>query len=147
MRKYLILLFVISFQLQADVYKWLDENGRVHYGDRPASVKQADDQRMDIKLDRQVVKSLPGDRREKRKKLLDAIDEDRQLRKQQVEKEKKKRAELAKQCHQAKDSLKSYQRSRSVYNLDKEGNRVTLPSSARDKMIVDLKAKIDRHCK
>lgn len=31
----LLLLVTISFAVNADVYKWVDEQGRVHYGDNP----------------------------------------------------------------------------------------------------------------
>lgn len=35
----LILSFIISPSLHAEVVKWVDENGRTHYSDQPAGVK------------------------------------------------------------------------------------------------------------
>ena len=32
---FLLSLFLYSFSLSAEVYKWTDENGRTHFGDQP----------------------------------------------------------------------------------------------------------------
>lgn len=138
-----LLNFVPS--VNAEIYKWVDEYGRVHYDDKPPITSQK--QLMDINEESNAVKSIPESRTEKRRKLLDAIDEDRQLKKEQEAKEKKKKARMLKQCHIARDNLKLYQRSHSVYDLDKDGNRVTLPSSARDEVIANVKKQIKQYCK
>ena len=129
----------------AEIYKWVDKNGRVHYDDKPPVTGQKE--LMNINEESNAVKGLSEDRAEKRKKLLDAIDEDRQQKKEKEAKAKKKKKKLTKQCHHARDSLKSYERSSSVYDLDKDGNRITLPGSVRDKIIANLKKKIAENCK
>ena len=138
-----MLSFVSS--VNAEIYKWVDEHGRVHYDDKPPITSQK--QLMDINEESNAVKSIPENRAEKRRKLLDAIDEDRQLKKEQEAKEKKKKAKFLKQCHIARDNLKLYQRSNYVYDLDKDGNRVALPSSARDQVIANIKKQIEQYCK
>jgi len=145
-QKYLFIILMLAAQTSsAEIYKWVDEHGRVHYDDRPPVTGQK--QLMDINEESNAVKSIPENRAEKRRKLLDAIDEDRQLKKELEAKEKKKKAKMLKQCHVARDNLKLYQRSRSVYDLDKDGNRVTLPSSARDQVIANIKKQIQQFCK
>lgn len=138
------MLVFFSFSLQAEIYKWVDKNGRVHYDDKLPL--QNNKQLMNINEESNAVSGLSDGRLEKRKKLLDAIDEDRQLKKDEAEKKKKKKARLAKQCHNARDALKNYQRSSYVYDLDKDGNRVILPSSTRDKVIANLKKQIEAQC-
>ena len=138
-----LLYFVPS--VNAEIYKWVDEHGRVHYDDKPPVAAQK--KLMDINEESNAVRSISESRAEKRKKLLDAIDEDRQLKKEQEAKDKKKKAKMLKQCHVARDNLKLYQRSHSVYDLDKDGNRVTLPSSARDQVIANIKKQIKQYCK
>ncbi|MDX1519812.1 MAG: DUF4124 domain-containing protein, partial [Gammaproteobacteria bacterium] len=43
----LILLLILGTAARADVYKWTDENGRVHYGDRPSVEHEADEIQVD----------------------------------------------------------------------------------------------------
>jgi len=136
---------VFSVEAFADIYKWVDENGRIHYDDKPPLTNKKE--LMNINEENNAVKAISDDRADKRKKLLDAIDEDRQKKKEQEEKDKKKKAKLTKRCHHARDSLKSYERSASVYDLDKDGNRVTLPGSVRENIIAKLKKQIEQNCK
>ena len=145
-RNYLcLLLALLPLNAAGDIYKWVDKNGRVHYDDKPPVTGQKE--LMNIDEESNAVKGISADRADKRKKLLDAIDEDRQLKKDKDAKAKKKKQKLTRQCHNAKDSLKTYQRSTSVYDLDKDGNRVTLPGSVREKIIANLKKKIAENCK
>lgn len=138
-------LVCLSFNSQAEIYKWTDSSGTIHYDDKPPL--QNKKQLMNIREENNSVDAVSGDRLKKRKKLLDAMDEDRKLKKDEAVKKKKKKAQMVKQCHRAQDSLKSYLRSSYVYNLDKEGNRVVLPSSARDGVIARLKKQITENCK
>lgn len=147
--KNLSLLFMmfsalVSADSKAEIYKWTDENGRIHYDDKPPLTEKKE--LMDINESSNTIKAISESRADKRKKLLDAIDEDRQLKKENTEKEKKKKEKLTKQCHVAKDALTNYQRSRSIYDLDKDGNRVTLPASERDKIISNLQKQIEINC-
>ena len=147
LRQNCIFIFLIAFSVEAfaDIYKWVDKNGRVHYDDKPPVTGSKE--LMNINEESNAVKGLSEDRAERRKKLLDAIDEDRQQKKEKEVKAKNKKVKLTKQCHNARDSLKTYERSSSVYDLDKDGNRVTLPGSVRDKIIANLKKKIAENCK
>lgn len=143
---YCFLFSVFSFSVQAGVYKWVDKDGRVHYGDKPPLENKANKE-MTINEKSNAVRGLSHDRLEKRKKLLGAIDEDRKLKKEADVKAKKKKEKLSRQCHTAKDALKNYQQSSYVYDLDKDGNRVVLPSTARDGIISRLQKQIAKNCK
>lgn len=145
--KILLAFMVLFFSLpcQAEIYKWTDSNGTIHYDDKPPLKNKK--QLMNIREENNSVDAVSGDRLKKRKKLLEAMDEDRKLKKDEAAKKKKKKAKLMKQCNNVRDSLKSYQRSSYVYDLDKDGNRVALPSSARDGVIARLKKQITENCK
>jgi len=142
-----VFLLFLSAGAQAEIFKWVDNNGQVHYDDKPPLQNKNSKQVMDVDQNNNSVEPLSNRRVDKRKKLLNAIDEDRQQKKDQAAKAKKKKAKLNKQCLRARDSLKSYQRSAYVYDLDKDGNRIILPSSARDKVIANLQRKIAANCK
>ncbi len=142
---HIFIVLVFSLPCQAEIYKWTDSSGTVHYDDKPPL--QNKKQLMNIREENNSVQGVSGDRLKKQKKLLEAMDEDRKLKKDEAAKKKKKKAQLMKQCNNARDSLKSYLRSSYVYNLDKDGNRVVLPSSARDNVIASLKKRIETSCK
>jgi hypothetical protein len=142
-----LILSVIPVVAQAEIYKWVDEHGQVHYGDKPKSLQQADNQKMDINENYNTLEVLPDDRKQKRDKLLEALDEKRQQKNEAAKKQQEADAKRAKQCLLAKDNLLSYQRSNFVYNLDKEGNRIVLPDSARENAISSLQKQIAINCK
>ncbi len=75
-------LFCLS-NANAEVYKWIDENGKVVYGDKPTS---SDASKIKIKK-APVQDSVVQQRNEKQNKLLDVIQEEREERnaKQQTE--------------------------------------------------------------
>jgi len=42
MKKIIICLVLLPLMMAAGVYKWTDENGNVHFGDRPADMNKAE---------------------------------------------------------------------------------------------------------
>lgn len=141
---FILVIMVCSFSSRAEIYKWTDDDGAVYYDDKPSLKNKK--QLMNIREENNSVKTLTDDRAENRRKLIETMDEDRKLKKEEAAKARKKKLKLAKRCLNAKDSLKRYLRSSYVYDLDKEGNRVVLPSSARDNVIANLRKQIGVNC-
>ena len=73
----LMALFCLSTATQAEIFKWVDKNGQVHYDDKPPLHNKNSKQVMDVNENKNSVDPLSNQRADKRKKLLDAIDEDR----------------------------------------------------------------------
>ena len=118
----LTLLLSIAPYASAQVYKWVDEHGKVHYGDKPADEAS---QKMDIKKARKADQYLKQ-RQGKRNKLLRAIEEDRHIERQQQAREKQKRLQQEDRCRRARNNLEDYKRGGRVYELDKNGQRYFL---------------------
>lgn len=142
---WLICLLTLPSMVYAEVYKWVDEHGQVHYGDRPRNVTEADDQKMDIVIDNTVA-PIAEDRKERRQKLIDAIDEENRQKQEAEQKQAAKQAKLTQQCLWARDTLKRYQRAGYLYDLDESGNRVALPDNVREAQIKELTEKINKNC-
>jgi len=94
------LIAVIPLHLRADIYKWLDEYGRIHYSDNPQSKNAT---KMTIK--KTVTGSSGQQRQEKRQKLLDIYQEDREKRHAEREEQKKLKAERLANCNKFKKQL------------------------------------------
>ncbi len=145
----LILLYILTVPIvaHAGVYKWVDENGKVHYGDQPQASQPIVEMNID---DTTPVPSSSGDvlsREEKRERLLQSMEEDR------VEKQEKREKQLAvkeqnrQKCNQYRDRMRHYERANSLYKLDKDGNRVYISDADRVSATKNLQAKIKKYCR
>jgi hypothetical protein len=147
--KKLILFFamIVPFAVYASVYKWVDENGKVHYGDSPQASQPTVEMNVD---DTAPAPSFSDDelsREEKRERLLQSMEEDR-LEKQ--EKRDKQRAENEKnrqKCIRYRDRMRHYERANALYKLDRDGNRIYMSAGERDSATKSLRAKINKYCR
>ncbi len=137
---------IFSPGLHAGVYKWTDENGRVHFSDRPVS-----DLSTEVKIKQappsSPSSSSPQQRQEKMRKMLDAFEEERNEKKEARQKAKKEREKREKKCLYAKDRYNSHNRASGIYGYDKEGQKNYLNDAERKTHIQRLKAEVDRWCK
>jgi len=144
MLRFMILLLVLAFPVQAEVYKWVDEKGNIHYGDKPVG----NSEQIIVPEQTNVQNRLSKEEREeKRKRLLETFAEDRADKKEQQAKQKKQKKKLNRQCVMARDRLKTYSNSRRLYDLDNKGERVILSEKARKQVVDQLAADIKKHCK
>ena len=143
---YLILIASIltSFSVHAEVYKWTDKHGNVHYTDR--SVKDSREMNVYTEDDKEK-KVRTEDRTEQRRKLVDAMEEDRKEKEKLKKQEQKRKKNLKRKCQWAKDQLRGYETASGIYNLDKDGKRVILSDKERSKSTNRLRADIKKHCK
>jgi hypothetical protein len=133
--------------LYAGVYKWTDEQGRVHYSDRPVSgtstevkIKQPPPAEGDNS-------SSPQQRQDKMRRMLDAYEEERSNKREAKQEAKKEREQRKKKCIYAKDRYNSHNRATGIYNYDKEGERRYMNDSQRQAHMQKLKAEVERWCK
>jgi len=136
-------LFIYTINAPAEIYKWVDEQGKIHYGDRA----QVNSTEMDIVVTKKANVKISESREIKRQKLLDAYAEDNKRETKEKEELKKQKKKLERNCAYSKDRIRRYERARSLYNLDKDGNRITMSDEERQKAVSGLKKDIKKHCK
>lgn len=144
MNKILLLLscLYLSSNASAEIYKWVDDQGRTHYGDRPAN--QADSLEVDVSKKGHMDSDV--DRAEKRQRLLNAMQEDRLREQQEADKQREQQQHAQRRCIYAKDRLKQYERAGYLYRLDKDGNRVVTSTEKREQMTEQLRKDIRKNC-
>lgn len=132
----LLLLLVLmpcalSPALAAGVYKWVDEQGQVHFGERPPAKGRA--QELQLKVQPAAPAAVPNEaeRRDSEQRLLRAFEEEREQKKAQEQKSREDQAQRERNCALARDRLRRYRSAGSLYNLDQQGNRVTLAEGER----------------
>ena len=136
-------LYLAAAPCQGEVYRWVDEHGQVHFEDQPR----------DSKTRKISPPAAPVDgaanhrqRMDKTRKLLNAYESERQqLREQEAERREKAQKQRRK-CIRAKDDLRQFEESGSVYRLDRDGNRVYYSDAERDVQIQKYRQAIAKWC-
>lgn len=130
----------------AEVYKWTDKNGRVHYGDRPSDKKAEQ-----ITINPGPVNGAPLETQDNQRAIenwLKARDKDREISKQKQAEQAKQKAIRKRKCATMKADLTDMQRGGIAwYDLDKNGERRYFSEEEIQQQISDLKQTIKKYCR
>lgn len=132
----------------ATVYKWVDEDGQVHYGSKPRH-KDAEE----VKIKKRFIDSgtstpslTTKERVENQKKFIDALEAENksvsEVKRQKREQEEKRIA----RCNAARDQLKRREAASALYDLDDKGNRVLLDKKQYEIAIEHARARVKKWC-
>jgi len=140
------ILVITAISASAAVYKWTDDLGQVHYGDKPGDAVDAEEVKVDAKAKSGIAVD-DKNRDEKRQRLLDVMQEDRQEKEQQREKARVEKEEQKRRCINLKDRLRHAENASGVYRLDKNGNRVFLSDEGRKQSENKLREQVNKYCR
>jgi len=145
-RLFILFMLAATNLVDAKTYKWTDEDGRVHFSDRPTSNKAEQ-----IKLKKQPksshsTKPNTAQPRITQQRLLNMYQQEREKKKAEKKRRKEEAKKLAQKCADARDQLQRYQRSRLYENLP-SGERRYFSDSEREQTISRLSWNIKRNCK
>ena len=117
----------------AAMYKWVDENGRVAYGDTPpAGVKAERMSSGPPSADPAAVRDMATKDAEIRKRMQQRTDDDAKVEKQRVDLNLRRT-----QCQQAIGRVKSLRQDANVYRYGEKGEKVFLDTAARENAIAE----------
>lgn len=139
---FFLLLYQGCFIANAEIFKWVDDTGQTHYGDKP--VKSAEKLNISIKKNGNL--SVGSRRLQKQQQLMESFKDDRQRSNKEKAKVKKHKLKRKRACIETKDRLRQFERARSLYNLDKDGNRVSVSNDIRQKNTEALRQRIKSLC-
>jgi len=118
-------LLASGLAIGSEIYRWTDDEGNVHYVDRPTG--QPDEQRLDIyssRTDNTVVQARVQARREARAAASQVASEaPPEMSKEELRAEQRQRQE---KCEQYRAQLDRFLRSQRLYKEDESGERVYL---------------------
>jgi len=133
----------IEFRLNAEVYKWIDENGKVVYGDKPTSSG----------ADKIKIKSAPVQdpvvqgRNERQNKLLNVMQQERGERNVLKKEEKQKKEEQMKICADARKELQEIKDASFLYrNTDDPNNPEIITDEERKAEELKYEKYIKKYC-
>jgi Domain of unknown function (DUF4124) len=152
MKYYLtIFLLMISFNSYADLHKWIDANGKVHYSDEepPPDVKA---ETLHTAPEPGIGTSASAPAAAPVKSIYEQAAEINKERKakelasQKAAKEQQEAAIKKNNCEQARNQLLTLQNSPRIATYDENGNRSIMDDSTRQKNIDEANAAISKYC-
>ena len=144
----LVLIMIVPTVSATSIYRWVDDDGQVHFSSKP---KSNNAKQITIK-DRYIDsgKSTPAlsteQRVEKQKRFINALDEENKSIKQEKQKQRQQEEYAQRQCVRARDYLKSAERASALYDLDKKGNRVILNDQQHAAAMSEARAQVSKWC-
>lgn len=130
--------------LSAEIYKWVDENGKTHYSDT------AHDEKAETVQIKNTPELDPGHdvRKQKQQRLLKVLDEERQQAKQQKAEVAAAELERKANCSKARKDLQNIQNASFLYKKsDDPLNPTVYSDEERAKIAEDAKKAVAHWCK
>ncbi len=142
LRVLLLALPLCTTPALADIYRWVDDSGKVHYGDRflPGGTEA-----LDLPAAPPMDPHL-AERRRKQQRLLEAIAQERREEKESQEQVRQQQADRRLNCAQARDQLRMVDRQGRIFELDAEGRRRYWDDRTREQQRARIARYLDEHC-
>lgn len=140
----LFLGLFVSAPTFAEIYRWVDENGKTQFSDRPVRGQSASQ----VNVDTRKNSYGGGDVLNRQRDLLNRYkdqDEESEKAKQLAKAEEEKDKKIQTACINAKDKLLNFERSL-IYTLDEQGERVYYSEEKREQRIEELRQTIAKYC-
>jgi len=125
------------------VYKWVDKDGNVHFGDQPT-----DGHASQIAQPKTQVPSDPvyQERLQRQKQYLNARAEEREQAKQKAEEAKIQKAERQAKCQKAKEQLAYLEAHARLYATLPNGEQKYLTAEEREAELAKMRQQIAEFC-
>lgn len=136
----------VTVHAQADLYKWTDDQGKVHYTDQPPTLKaqiiKNDTAAAQAGITSQATQSLDAKDQAYQKRRKEA-DEARA----KAEKEAEQARVQRENCAKARNNLSTLQNTPRVYTTDAAGQRTYMDDAARAHALADSQKAAADFCK
>ena len=132
----------------AEVYKWVDENGKVHFSDRPPGEAAQSSETVETRTPSGESAEAPSDaeRRKLRERLLEEFDRQREEKAKTKREQRAAKVELARRCSLAREALQQIVDATYLFDEDESGERLIYSDEQREAATRELKQKIRKHC-
>lgn len=144
------LLLLLCLPASAEIYKWTDANGRVHFGDQPTgtdtkSATVTAPRSADNAASRPGAGGAPDDRRERQRRLLEVMTQERAERERKAQELAAREEERQRKCSELRNFLKDAE-GRPLYTTDDEGANHFLSEEQRLDYLAKLRATFQEKC-
>ena len=142
----LLTALMVAVTASAGIYRWVDENGYVQYGDRPPSDVNASNE---VVIRKQAPDSGPArvDRKQSRERLLEQYQRERDEKKGKAAKQRQQKERRKKRCAYARTRLTEYQEHGGLYERLPNQKRRYLSDQEREAEIAKARQEVKKWCK
>jgi Cu/Ag efflux pump CusA len=138
----------ISLQSIAQVYKWVDENGKVHFSDKPFDEKS---KAVKIKSQPQVSQQEVDQAKQRAARVIQQQRKINAINSEETREEQKAKAarekDAAKTCAKAKREMQFMNGRYISYTTNDKGEKYALTDDEVNRLADELKAAIAKNCK
>jgi len=151
-----VLLLALAAPAYAQLYKWVDADGKVHYSDQPPPATARKEQKLNIRTTppESAAPSAEGEvPAAKPAAGPTTAEREMEYRKRKVEEEQKQQKAEAEQKHMQENCLNAQRRARNyqedgrIFTVDEKGERVYMDDEARMRNLRDAQLEIAKYCK
>ncbi len=135
-------VLLIFRSVGAEVYRWTDEKGKVHFSDKP----HMDSTKLDIQTPKPSGIGTTEAQRESQKKVLKQLQKSRQLRTKEKDQNSKQKAKIEKYCSRLQNRLKNYDEVDYVFIRDASGKKKRLTSQQKKDEETKIRNLIAERC-
>lgn len=143
------LIFGVSLA-HADIYKWVDAKGNVHFGDAPPQEMRARALSIQAEPPTSAGPSSPAasstDVKRRQERLTKALEEERHQRETLAAQQKQKSEQHEHTCTRIKNRLEHFKRVRVFYDENPDGTVRYLSDKEGDAYRMDLQARYEKEC-
>jgi len=147
---FVFVIVLLSSQLAnaETVYKWVDEDGQVHFSRKAGSkdAKEVEIKNRYIDSGQSTPPLSAQERADKTKKFINALDaENKSIADAKAKKRKEDESKVIR-CNASRDQLRRYENSSALYDLDEKGNRILLNKKQYDQAMSQARARVQKWC-
>ena len=138
----LVALLWTQAPVRAEVYRWVDENGQVHFGDQSREART-------YAIKPHSGSSAQGDQQQRMhntRKLLNAYQIERQQALEHQAEQKEKADKRKTNCNRARDDLRKYTEVGNIYRLGEDGEREYLSERDRASLLQRSRQAVAHWC-
>ncbi|MBX9756138.1 MAG: DUF4124 domain-containing protein [Pseudomonadaceae bacterium] len=139
MRHFVLCALLLPGVVTAEIYRWTDANGQVHFGEAP----QAGAVQIEVKPPVVQHDAAAAERQQRTERFFDAR---RQEQQQASEKTREQQAKTAQECKQLRNQYAELDQGGTFYKVDAQGERQYYDEKQIDSARSLLKARLAQRC-
>ena len=144
----LMLLGTSSITFAGKIYKWVDSEGKVHYGERPPGGQQGKQMRVPRAAPRGAAPApKPADNLDATNKFLESVAAERKEQKEAADKAAKEKEINDKNCSRAKRQVASLKQGGRRFEVDEKGERHYLGDKDIQERLKKAQEAVKKWCK
>ncbi|WP_417515278.1 DUF4124 domain-containing protein [Marinobacter sp.] len=140
----IIFLLLAAPFTHAGAYRWVDENGQTHFGDRPPANAVTDEVR--LKVPPPSSDAAATERKQRVNEFLQQSEKERAAREENQARQEARAAKLEAHCEALQARLKYLKSVSGIYRLNKDGERVFVNDEENERIRKEFRARVQSEC-